>query len=407
MKTKFFTVFLFFMSVQMSTAQWELTNSGMENIAVLSLACNGNTIFAGTQTGGVYFSSNNGATWSQTSLNDQDVRSLAADNDNIYAGSYSGNGVYRSTDNGTSWTQSTLNNRKIRSLAVSGNYVYAGAWTPDFGVYKSTDKGATWTQTALNQIVRSIAVYGNNVYAGSGTFPGGDGVFLSTNYGDVWNQTSLNNDFIGSIAVDGNFIVAGSGSSRGLYTSTNNGVNWTQNLLNNTNVYALEISGNNIYAGTYNFGVYVSNDSGINWTQRNDGLLFSGALVYDLCQLNNKLFAGLGFAGNVGVYGRLLSQLTEVNPISNEVPNKFSLLQNYPNPFNPETQIGFRISETGFVSLKVYSELGKEVQTLVNEKLSPGIYDVNFDGSNLSSGIYFYKIQAGNYSEVKKMTLLK
>jgi len=88
-------------------------------------------------------------------------------------------------------------------------------------------------------------------------------------------------------------------------------------------------------------------------------------------------------------------------------PESYSLSQNYPNPFNPLTHLEFGISDLEFVSLKVYDVLGNEVKILVNEIKSPGVYNVQFDGSNLSSGIYYYKLTAGEFSEVKKMTLLK
>ena len=91
----------------------------------------------------------------------------------------------------------------------------------------------------------------------------------------------------------------------------------------------------------------------------------------------------------------------------NNVPASFSLLQNYPNPFNPSTNIKYQISYNSLVTLKIYDILGKELSTLVNEKQSPGIYDITFDGSKLASGIYFYKLTAGNFTDIKKMTLLK
>ena len=101
------------------------------------------------------------------------------------------------------------------------------------------------------------------------------------------------------------------------------------------------------------------------------------------------------------------SQGTGVYSNSGNIPHNFSLSQNYPNPFNPTTHLKFGIGDLGFVSLKVYDLLGKEVATLVNEKLSPGSYSVEFDGSNLSSGMYFYKLTSNGFSEVKKMTFLK
>src|SRR4030095_12076862 len=90
-----------------------------------------------------------------------------------------------------------------------------------------------------------------------------------------------------------------------------------------------------------------------------------------------------------------------------EIPNYYSLSQNYPNPFNPVTNIKYTIPKTGIVKLKVFDVLGKEVRTLVNELKSPGVYNVDFDASNLASGIYFYRIEAGDFTAVKKMMLVK
>jgi hypothetical protein len=92
----------------------------------------------------------------------------------------------------------------------------------------------------------------------------------------------------------------------------------------------------------------------------------------------------------------------QVNPV-----NKFNLLQNYPNPFNPTTRISYVIPRTTNVNLKVYNITGNEVATLVNEVKGPGIYNVEFNGKNLSSGVYFYKLTAGKYSAVRKMILLR
>ena len=92
---------------------------------------------------------------------------------------------------------------------------------------------------------------------------------------------------------------------------------------------------------------------------------------------------------------------------NNEIANSYSLSQNFPNPFNPVTNMEFGISKMGFVSLKIFDVLGKEVATLVNENLQPGTYKYNFDASNLSSGIYFYRIKAGDFVQTRSMMLLK
>jgi hypothetical protein len=90
-----------------------------------------------------------------------------------------------------------------------------------------------------------------------------------------------------------------------------------------------------------------------------------------------------------------------------QLVNEFALSQNYPNPFNPTTQIKFSIKESGLVTLKIFDILGTEVAALVNSEYSVGNYTVDFNAAGLASGIYFYKIQTGNFVETKKMMLLK
>ena len=115
---------------------------------------------------------------------------------------------------------------------------------------------------------------------------------------------------------------------------------------------------------------------------------------------------------NVGLSNSQVADLYQGNLVSvsnttNESPKKFKLNQNYPNPFNPITTIQYSIPQRSVVSLKVYDILGNEVATLVNEAKNVGIYTVSFNASQLASGIYFYKLQAGSFVETKKMILLK
>jgi hypothetical protein len=89
------------------------------------------------------------------------------------------------------------------------------------------------------------------------------------------------------------------------------------------------------------------------------------------------------------------------------LPLEYKLEQNYPNPFNPTTTISYELSANCFVSLKVYDVLGREVKTLANEVKRIGIYDVRFDALGLSSGVYFYQLKAGSFTDIKKLLLLK
>ena len=99
--------------------------------------------------------------------------------------------------------------------------------------------------------------------------------------------------------------------------------------------------------------------------------------------------------------------VTSVGSTSLTFPKVYSLSQNYPNPFNPSTIIKYDVAKESFVSLKIYDMLGREVKTLVNEDKPAGSYEIKFNASNLSSGIYFYRIKAGEFVQSKKMILLK
>ncbi len=103
----------------------------------------------------------------------------------------------------------------------------------------------------------------------------------------------------------------------------------------------------------------------------------------------------------------VISDLTDVKQAHNTIPENFNLEQNYPNPFNPSTTINYEIPQSSLVSIKVYDDLGREVATLVNGQKSTGNYTVEFNASNLASGIYFYRMQAGNFLSTKKLILLK
>jgi len=132
-----------------------------------------------------------------------------------------------------------------------------------------------------------------------------------------------------------------------------------------------------------------SNLSEYTFTDRN---VASGSYNYRLKQTD--------FNGNFEYF--LLSNEVEIG-----IPEKFELSQNYPNPFNPETKIRFQLPGDGFVKLSVFDNSGKEVETLLNENISAGFHIVLFSGKNLSSGIYFYKLETAGFTKVLKMALVK
>jgi hypothetical protein len=103
----------------------------------------------------------------------------------------------------------------------------------------------------------------------------------------------------------------------------------------------------------------------------------------------------------------VMNSILDVKENEKIIPNEFLLRQNYPNPFNPVTKISFSVPKKDFVTLKIYDILGKEITTLVNEIKTPGNYIIDFNGQYLSSGVYFYKMNSGDFSDVKRMLLIK
>jgi hypothetical protein len=389
-------------------AQWQHC-SGMNEVSVYTLNVHGNNIYAGTVDSGVYRSTNNGTSWVQTSitLNNKDVNALATLGNYIFAGTW-GYGVYLSTNNGINWTQSGLNNLYLNSLAVCGNNVFAG--TDGDGIYLSANYGTSWIQTGFNYYgyILTLTSSGNNVFASRE----GYGIYLSANYGGSWTyitpETTSVFNIVYAIAVSGNNIFAGT-YGHGIYLSPNYGTTWI-NVKNNDYIMTIATLGNNIFAGGAGDGccVYVSTNNGTTWVTRIEGLGVATSEIYSLCILNDYIFAGTDY----GVYRRPLAELIGIKQISELVPSKYSLFQNYPNPFNPTTKIRFSLpshSEGGIqdVKLVIFDVLGREIATLVNEQLKPGTYETDWDASNYPSGVYFYKLQAGEFTSTKKLMLIK
>ena len=138
----------------------------------------------------------------------------------------------------------------------------------------------------------------------------------------------------------------------------------------------------------------------------------SSGVVAPVCAIfksGTTKYAAFGYPGfgPTNVYYNAEQLVTGVEPVGSTIPDKFELKQNYPNPFNPETKISFNVPKAGSVKLRVFDMLGREMAVLVNEDLAAVVYRINFNASMFSSGVYFYRIEANGFSDVKKMMLVK
>ena len=366
----------------------------------------GNNIFTGGW-GGVFVSTNNGESWANLNLNVNNgpVTCIVVNNNNIYAGT-ANSGLFLTANNGSNWTtiNNGLYNPAIRSVAINGNNIFIGieqGGTYPGGIYRSANGGASWSQVFASNNVLNMLSVNNNVYAGCSS-----GVTLSTDNGTSWSSL-LNGYGISNLDQSGNNFVA-TPSGFHVFYSTNSGSNWTDvdNGVIGDIIMGAAISGNNLFAGTFHengliIKIYFSGNGGTSW-QNITGNIFGGDLFF-VNVFNNYVFVGTA----AGLWRRPLNEITGIEPNGNNIPDKFSLAQNYPNPFNPSTKISYSLPKSEIVSLTIYDDLGKEVKTLVNEMQNPGAYNIVFDASNLPSGVYYYKLTAGDYSETKKMVLMK
>lgn len=405
--------------VQWKPADIGISNSLTINALAVDSSESGNHIFAGSFPSGVFLSTDSGSHWAamNNGINSIDINAITISGKNIFAGGPTG--VFLSTDDGTSWDTTGLSNTGevvslISAKETKGDtLILAGTWS---GLFISPDNGKTWNSTGLKGDVSALA-WSQNKQGGIDIFAGtrGSGVFLSTDDGLTWS--SLHNGIpvvenINALVFCGKKLFAA--TDYVLYASTDDGASWSPTDLNtstissNTWVYSLAVdtSGTKIldlFAGTNDHGVLVSTDSGATWSAANAGL--TDVCIYSLAVSGSNLFAGTNARG---VWKLSLDGLTAIHePTTEKVPQTFYLFQNYPNPFNPSTVINYQIPKSGLITLKVYDVLGREVAILVNGEKPAGNYEVEFNGSRLSSGIYFYRIQAGDYVSAKKMILMK
>jgi hypothetical protein len=191
-----------------------------------------------------------------------------------------------------------------------------------------------------------------------------------------------------------------SSSFDGAYRSIDRGQSWQRIDGNDPYFNSLVASQSGDLLGVSDDGVFRSSDDGATWVN-------IGTELGTFAQFHSIVVTP---SGRILVGGSYVYRKREVLSHSEESsthPSGFSLEQNYPNPFNPTTNFGFRISDFGFVSIKVYDLLGREVATPVNEVKSPGEYSVSWNADGLSSGVYLYRLQAGTFVQTRKMMLLR
>jgi photosystem II stability/assembly factor-like uncharacterized protein len=353
---------------------------------------------------------------------------IDAVNDNIMFASSQGLNMRKSTNGGNNFSGISPPGSNITAFIApykiffgDGDFMYAGRDR----IYKSTNGGGNWTTTNNGNVLDGNPALAmdisyqtsNKVYVGTAPFQTRSGLFRTINGGTSWDNITgtLPDRFPADIAVDPNddnivyvtFYGFGTGH---VFKSTNGGDTWTDISDNLPDVPTLAVivdmnNSNQLYIGT-DIGVFVSSDGGGNWQDFNAGLPDAiQGMDLNITYANNVI--RVMTHGNGGYERKLLSQIPvglEPDPI---VVSSFKLEQNYPNPFNPSTTISWQLPVNAFVSLKVYDVLGNEVTTLVNEQKAAGSYQTDFDASNLSSGTYIYRLEAGNFVQTRKMILLK
>ncbi len=266
----------------------------------------------------------------------------------------------------------------------------------------SYDGGRSW----YNALVVNEIMLNDIIFSDWNTgFAVGGNCFKSSNAGGAWLPFA-GNSFLGISSSGGNNLIA-CGYQGFIKKSTDDGVTWNTvytGTSSDTGFFSIKyLDANNIISSGSGGKILKSSNGGLNWVQQLSGV---GSTLLRVVFVNT--FTGW-ICGRNGVILKTTTGgvVTGFTQSTSQLPNKFSLSQNYPNPFNPSTIINYQLTINSFVTLNVYDVNGKLVKELVNEKQSAGNYSVVFDGSGLPSGTYIYRLQEGDFSETKKMVLLK
>jgi hypothetical protein len=279
-----------------------------------------------------------------------------------------------------------------------------GAGGPLAKAYRTFNRGVNWVEiTPVScSYINCIKIVDKNLI-----FAVGSSLQKTTNMGNNWIYVS---DTLGGYdfccpTIDTFYISANNGR---VLISTNGGINWNyRNVGINFGVNRVQFF-NSKTGWICGSGGYImkTTNAGINWQTQ---LTATNITLRDLFILNENYIWAVGdSAYTIGIVFRTTTGgASFVSNSGIEIINNHKLYQNYPNPFNPITNIKYQITKNNFVTLKIYDILGKEIETLVNERQSPGMYEVHWNGEEYPSGVYFYKITAGDFTETRKMILMK
>lgn len=380
-----------------SGGNWVESNTGLLNSTVISISIDSaGSIITGVanQGAGICKSTDGGKTWNRIAFADTAANVMVDNNGRIFAcTSY---GLFLSTDQGDTWKELLAEPTGVDCVAEdSSGGIYVG--TP--GILRSTDGGKSWVSLVGSGYFRSIVFCPDSSLVADGT----GGIARSTDRGGSWTPV-LTNDELNCLLINHQGELFAGSNDAGVYKSDDYGKTWmsASNGLTSPEIKTLAVNSKGyLYAGTWYGGVSVSTDDGNSWSAFNQGLMCPNiqSLGFDK--------EGYLYAGTLGHAVFRTEFSTPVLSSTHGVPNEYSLNQNYPNPFNPTTVITYDIAKRSHVMLTVYDVLGREVAVLVNADKSPGEYQATFNGSDLASGVYFYRIQAGKYSSTKKLVLVK
>ena len=442
----FFLIVIFF--AESSYSQW-IQVSQVNNIgsypSISAANCSTVVIAGGLPNSPiVYLSTNGGNNFSNITTSDisRDLYCCwALNKDTIFAGDGGSPGgmggnarVYMTTNGGLNWTiilTTGGNSGFISGIVFERPQQNFGIIVSDppngndsFWIAKTTNSGGNWIITRapftpLYSTQNSPFVV-DSIFYGFGlinptTGPGR--IYTTSNGGLSWNIRSfaLSSNSVPSIAFQSdklNGIALSDINLPNLAATTNGGINW-QTYSAGAGAFGVGtvkwIRGTNIYYLSANKIKRTSN-GGLSWEEMNTGGI-QNFVHMDI--ISNSPTDICAYA--LATEGKVLKYEGEpfgIKLISNEIPEHFELLQNYPNPFNPSTKIRFSIPPSEGargrnISVIIYDILGRDITILVNEELKPGVYEVQFDGGELPSGVYYYMLTAGNYSETKKMVLIK